>query len=52
MVFTKKNKHLKVDALKKYVNDIIELEDINWLEMNAVVLGEKVDSNFVAALLD
>mgnify|MGYP004516435815 FL=1 len=52
MVFTKKNKHLKVDALKKYVNDIIELEDINWLEMNAVVLGERVDSNFVAALLD
>lgn len=52
MVFTKKNKRLKVDALKKYINDIVELEDINWLEMNAVVLGEKVDSNFVAALLD
>lgn len=52
MVFTKKNKYLKIDALKKYVNDIVELEKINWLEMNAVVLGERVDSNFVAALLD
>lgn len=52
MVFTKKNKHLKVDTLKKYVNDIVELENINWLEMSAVVLGERVDSNFVAALLD